>query len=163
MTASPCAKLREVSTRCMRRVTASPDDVGRPRARCPFRLGPLPPRVGRSVAGARNRFADGYDAADLDIVWTTARERIPELLALIEPLIPPESGESSEDELRRGRITDPGDATGGGMLSAAFRVFPILRLRQADIDPRRCRVRCAVRISSGPTSSEAAGSGAPCG
>ena len=34
----------------------------------------------------------------LDIVWTTAQERIPELLALIEPLIPPESGESSEDE-----------------------------------------------------------------
>ena len=38
------------------------------------------------------------DAVDLDIVWTTARERVPELLALIEPLIRPESGESSEDE-----------------------------------------------------------------
>ena len=50
------------------------------------------------MIGMRNRVAHGYDAVDLDIVWTTARERIPELLALIEPLIPPESGESSEDE-----------------------------------------------------------------
>ena len=50
------------------------------------------------MVGMRNRVAHGYDAVDLDIVWTTARERIPELLALIEPLIPPESGESSEDE-----------------------------------------------------------------
>ena len=32
-----------------------------------------------------------YDAVDLDIVWRTARERIPELLALIEPLVPPET------------------------------------------------------------------------
>ena len=46
----------------------------------------------------RNRVVPGYDAADLDIVWTTARERIPELFALIEPLIQPESGESSDDE-----------------------------------------------------------------
>ena len=48
--------------------------------------------------GMRNRVVHGYDAVDLDIVWTTARERIPELLALIEPLIQPESGESLEDE-----------------------------------------------------------------
>ena len=50
------------------------------------------------MVGMRNRVAHGYDAVDLDIVWTTALERIPELLALIEPLIQPESGESSEDE-----------------------------------------------------------------
>ena len=50
------------------------------------------------MIGMRNRVAHGYDAVDLDIVWTTARERIPELLALIEPLIQPESGEFSEDE-----------------------------------------------------------------
>ena len=65
------------------------------------------------MIGMRNRVAHGYDAVDLDIMWTTARERIPELLALIEPLIPPESGETSEDEERRGRITGPGDVTGG--------------------------------------------------
>ena len=50
------------------------------------------------MIGMRNRVAHGYDAVDLDIVWTTAQVRIPELLVLIEPLIPPESGESSEDE-----------------------------------------------------------------
>ena len=50
------------------------------------------------MIGMRNRVAHGYDAVDLDIVWTTAQERIPELLALIEPLIQRESGESSEDE-----------------------------------------------------------------
>ena len=50
------------------------------------------------MIGMRNRVVHGYDVVDLDIVWTTARERIPELLALIEPLIHPESGESSEDE-----------------------------------------------------------------
>ena len=50
------------------------------------------------MIGMRNRVAHGYDAVDLGIVWTTARERIPELLALIEPLIQPESGESSQNE-----------------------------------------------------------------
>ena len=47
---------------------------------------------GRMV-GMRNRMIHTYDAVDLDIVWTTARERIPELLALIEPLVPPASDE----------------------------------------------------------------------
>ena len=47
---------------------------------------------GRMV-GMRNRMIHSYDAVDLDIVWTTARERIPELLALIEPLVPPSSDE----------------------------------------------------------------------
>ena len=45
----------------------------------------------------RNRVVHGYDAVDLDIVWTTARERIPQLLALIEPLIQSESGALPED------------------------------------------------------------------
>ena len=47
---------------------------------------------GRMV-GMRNRMIHTYDAVDLDIVWTTARDRIPELLALIEPLVPPASDE----------------------------------------------------------------------
>ena len=46
----------------------------------------------------RNRVVHGYDSVDLDIVWTTARERIPALLALIEPLIQPESRDSLEVE-----------------------------------------------------------------
>jgi uncharacterized protein with HEPN domain len=43
------------------------------------------------MIGMRNRVIHGYDAVDLDIVWTTAHERIPELLALIEPLVPPDA------------------------------------------------------------------------
>ena len=43
------------------------------------------------MIGMRNRMIHTYDAVDLDIVWRTARERIPELLALIEPLVPPET------------------------------------------------------------------------
>ena len=50
---------------------------------------------GRMI-GMRNRMIHVYDAVDLDIVWTTARERIPELLALIEPLVPTQSEESPE-------------------------------------------------------------------
>lgn len=43
------------------------------------------------MIGMRNRMIHTYDAVDLGIVWTTARERIPELLALIEPLAPPKT------------------------------------------------------------------------
>ena len=52
---------------------------------------------GRMI-GMRNRMIHTYDAVDLDIVWTTAHERIPELLALIEPLAPPTSDEPLESE-----------------------------------------------------------------
>jgi len=41
------------------------------------------------MIGMRNRMIHTYDAVDLDIVWTTAQERIPELLALFEPIAPP--------------------------------------------------------------------------
>ena len=50
------------------------------------------------IIGMRNRMIHTYDAVDLDIVWTTAHERIPELLALIEPLAPPQSGEHLESQ-----------------------------------------------------------------
>ena len=50
---------------------------------------------GRMI-GMRNRMIHVYDAVDLAIVWTTARERIPELLALIEPLVPTQPEESPE-------------------------------------------------------------------
>ena len=49
---------------------------------------------GRMIA-MRNRMIHVYDAVDLDIVWATVRERIPELLALIEPLVPTQPEESS--------------------------------------------------------------------
>ena len=50
------------------------------------------------MIGMRNRMIHTYDAVDLDIVWTTVQERIPELLALIEPLVLPASDESLESE-----------------------------------------------------------------
>jgi len=40
------------------------------------------------VAGMRDRLIHGYDIVDLDEVWRTAEVDIPELLALIEPLLP---------------------------------------------------------------------------
>ena len=46
----------------------------------------------------RNRMIHVYDAIDLNIVWMTVQERIPELLALIEPLAPPASDEPPESE-----------------------------------------------------------------
>ena len=52
---------------------------------------------GRMI-GMRNRMIHVYDAIDLDIVWMTVQERIPELLALIEPLAPPMSHEPQENE-----------------------------------------------------------------
>lgn len=42
------------------------------------------------MIGMRNRVIHVYDAVDLDIVWLTVHQRIPELLALLEPLVPPE-------------------------------------------------------------------------
>lgn len=48
------------------------------------------------MIGMRNRMIHAYDAIDLDLVWTTAQERIPELLALIEPLVPQDPDETPE-------------------------------------------------------------------
>lgn len=50
------------------------------------------------MIGMRNRMIHTYDAVDLDIVWRTAHEQVPKLLALIEPLAPPEPDEPSESE-----------------------------------------------------------------
>ena len=38
------------------------------------------------MTGMRNRVVHGYDAVDLDIVWTTARERIPESRIVSRPV-----------------------------------------------------------------------------
>lgn len=40
-----------------------------------------------SMTGMRNRMIHGYDDVDMDIVWNTSQESIPNLLALLEPLI----------------------------------------------------------------------------
>ena len=41
------------------------------------------------IMGMRNRVVDGYDKIDWPLVWTTARRDIPQLLQLLEPLVPP--------------------------------------------------------------------------
>lgn len=40
------------------------------------------------IAGVRDKLIHGYDIVDLDQVWKTADSDVPDLLALIEPLLP---------------------------------------------------------------------------
>ncbi len=65
---------------------------------CPWTLGPLPDPttdnrnhsrtvVSHSVGGNRRH---AYFSINLDIVWQTVREDLPRLIALLEPLVPPE-------------------------------------------------------------------------
>ncbi len=42
------------------------------------------------MRGMRNRMIHRYDDIDMNIVWNTAQEDIPHLLAIIEPLASPE-------------------------------------------------------------------------
>jgi len=42
------------------------------------------------MIGMRHRLIHGYDTVDLDLVWRTARDRLPPLIARLEPLIPDE-------------------------------------------------------------------------
>ena len=41
----------------------------------------------RLIRGMRNRIVHGYDAIDLDIVWNTARESVPELKRYCEEIL----------------------------------------------------------------------------
>ena len=41
------------------------------------------------IIGMRNRVVHGYDKIDWHLVWTTANRDIPQLLQLLEPLVPP--------------------------------------------------------------------------
>ncbi|HEY9700815.1 MAG TPA: DUF86 domain-containing protein [Allocoleopsis sp.] len=41
------------------------------------------------IIGMRNKLTHDYDGIDLDIVWKAVNKDIPELLLLIEPLLPP--------------------------------------------------------------------------
>lgn len=43
----------------------------------------------KAMAGMRDVIIHDYDEVDLDEVWTVIRENLPQLLANIEPLIPP--------------------------------------------------------------------------
>jgi len=40
------------------------------------------------IAGMRDKLIHGYDIVDLEQVWQTVIEDVPELLSLIEPLLP---------------------------------------------------------------------------
>ena len=44
------------------------------------------------MRGMRNWMIHHYDDVDLHIVWNTAQDDIPQLLELLEPLVPPEAG-----------------------------------------------------------------------
>ena len=43
----------------------------------------------RRMAGMRDRLIHDYRQVDLDIVWSTATEMIPDLIRQVEPLVPP--------------------------------------------------------------------------
>ena len=43
----------------------------------------------REIAGMRNVIVHEYDQVDLIIVWDVIRNKLPELLPLLEPLLPP--------------------------------------------------------------------------
>ena len=47
-----------------------------------------------AIRGMRHRLVHEYRAVDLEKVWRVVETHIPELLRLIEPLIPPEEGPS---------------------------------------------------------------------
>jgi uncharacterized protein with HEPN domain len=53
------------------------------RSRCPGILW-------SEIVGMRNRLIHGYDEVDFDIVWSVLRYDLPELVAKLEKLVPPE-------------------------------------------------------------------------
>jgi uncharacterized protein with HEPN domain len=44
----------------------------------------------RQIAGMRDRLVHGYDKINWSVVWVTATQDVPRLLAELEPLLPPE-------------------------------------------------------------------------
>jgi uncharacterized protein with HEPN domain len=42
------------------------------------------------IVGMRNRLVHNYRRIDRDIVWLTVRDDLPSLIALLEPLVPPD-------------------------------------------------------------------------
>jgi uncharacterized protein with HEPN domain len=50
-----------------------------------------------AIIGMRNRLIHEYDTIDLGIVWEVAQEDIPELIALVEPLVPPSDSVDGQD------------------------------------------------------------------
>ncbi len=52
----------------------------------------------KEIVGMRNRLVHVYFDVSLHRVWETVRQDVPRLVALLEPLVPPESDPSSESE-----------------------------------------------------------------
>ena len=50
----------------------------------------LPAIPWEEIIAMRNRLVHAYFRINLDIVWQTVREDLPKLIALLEPLVPPE-------------------------------------------------------------------------
>ena len=46
----------------------------------------------RDIVAMRNRLVHAYFEINLELVWKTVRDDLPGLIALVEPLIPPEAG-----------------------------------------------------------------------
>ena len=58
----------------------------------------LPELPWERIVGMRNRLVHAYFDINLDIVWKTIGEDLPELISLLEPAIPPESSSPPETE-----------------------------------------------------------------
>ena len=54
----------------------------------------LPEMPWERIVGMRNRLVHAYFDVNLDIVWKTVREDLPELIALLEPAIPSDPPEA---------------------------------------------------------------------
>ncbi|MCE2398445.1 MAG: DUF86 domain-containing protein [Gemmatimonadetes bacterium] len=46
----------------------------------------------RDIIAMRNRLVHAYFEINLELVWQTVRHDLPDLIARLEPLVPPESG-----------------------------------------------------------------------
>ena len=58
----------------------------------------LPDIPWERIVGMRHRLVHAYFDINLDIVWKTAREELPELIAQLESASPPEPGPAPETE-----------------------------------------------------------------
>ena len=58
----------------------------------------LPEVPWERIIGMRHRLVHAYFDINLDIVWKTAREELPALIAMLEAAIPPEPGPPPETE-----------------------------------------------------------------
>ena len=50
----------------------------------------------RQIAGMRDRLVHGYDKINWSLVWLTAAEDVPRLIAELEPLVPEQSSNRTE-------------------------------------------------------------------